>query len=1035
MDREQQRQAPILHMNDAFLGQLADAARRQPHRAKWVFVPAHGIGRALGERLALSGTNWINLRFVTPLDIALRMGAPFLVERGIDPSEEGLGPALIMRLLLAMPAQGGYFRPLADQPTMAEALWSTIRELRMAGVRSRDLSSDAFASPAKHAEMRALLAAYEQFLATNNRGDMALVYEEALQHPEWCPIQSQDCWTELPDVVWTPLQRRFIDTMPGDRIVPRALAIPGATMPRRASGSSAERVEPAFGESPLGFLMAPAAAKGKNEPAIELFHAGGKDAEIEEVIRRILQLGAPLDEVEIACAASDYAPLVWEKAVRQEWPVTIGPGLPATFTRPGRAVLAFCEWIESDFQSSNLRRLLQSGDVRFDDSDLTPGQAARLLIKAETTWGRATYELSLTRLAKSYRAAAVNKDLIDEVRAASLDKAQRTERFQDWVLNLVTLVPVEAADGNVALQDCVTAATTFLSGGAARSSALDAAASAALLEQIGELRALGDFRCRLTAALRFIRERVEGLTVAADRARPGHLHVSSLSQAGYSGRAHLFVVGLEEGRVFPGAIEDPVLLDEERAKIHPALRRSKDRIDEAVWAALSRLAAHSGSVSFSYSSRDVREYRDTYPSWLMLQAFRVQQRDASKSYRDLHEALGEAKSYVPETPADAATELGWWLSSVTPAGDAIVPHVLQHFPAIAQGLEADRQRRSPAFTEFDGYVPEAGRLLDPLAIAHGVSPTALEEAAACGFRHFLKRGLRLDAIDDGERNGDVWLDPLTRGAELHDLYASALRRCRDADRRPTRDADLEWLLDTARQRLLQLRVEMPPPSEEVFERESRDFLADLELFLDAECDAPTSRKVIGLEVGFGRSSRGDESGPREPLASDEPIEIDLGRGLTFRLAGRMDRIDQVGPSEFEVIDYKTGGYWAETWAHGVFNGGKRLQHALYGLAAAELLKRAYKKPTVTAGVYYFSSTKGGKERRVIEAQSKEEIAAVLGDLRRAIASGTFIHTADEGECRFCDFARACGAPVAVERVEAKLVDKKLAVRARLAEHA
>ena len=99
---------------------------------------------------------------MTPLDIALRMGAPFLVERGIDPSEEGLGPALIMRLLLELPREGGYFRPLADQPTMAQALWSTMRELRMAGVKSDDLTADAFESPAKHAELRALLAAYEQ---------------------------------------------------------------------------------------------------------------------------------------------------------------------------------------------------------------------------------------------------------------------------------------------------------------------------------------------------------------------------------------------------------------------------------------------------------------------------------------------------------------------------------------------------------------------------------------------------------------------------------------------------------------------------------------------------------------------------------------------------------------------------------------------------------------------------------------------------------------------------------------------------------
>src|SRR5688572_32266321 len=116
------------------------------------------------------------------------MGAPFLVERGIDPSEEGLGPALIMRLLLELPTPDGYFRALADQPTLAQALWSTVRELRMAGVKSQDLKADWFDSPAKHTELRALLAAYEGYLERQRRGDMATVYEEALAHPAWCPI-------------------------------------------------------------------------------------------------------------------------------------------------------------------------------------------------------------------------------------------------------------------------------------------------------------------------------------------------------------------------------------------------------------------------------------------------------------------------------------------------------------------------------------------------------------------------------------------------------------------------------------------------------------------------------------------------------------------------------------------------------------------------------------------------------------------------------------------------------------------------------
>jgi hypothetical protein len=224
-------------------------------RAKWVFVPSHAIGRTLGERIALDGMNWLNLRFVTPLDLALRMGAPFLVERGIEPSEEGVGPALIMRLLLDLPQKGGYFRPLADQPSMAQALWTTIRELRMAGVRSADLKEDAFGSTAKHAELRALLTAYETFLLKTRRGDLAVVYEEAPRHPDWCPIKPEDCWTELPDVVWAPLQRSLLEMLPGERITPRTPSIPGAGTPRRLSDRRATAVAPDRALTPLSHLL------------------------------------------------------------------------------------------------------------------------------------------------------------------------------------------------------------------------------------------------------------------------------------------------------------------------------------------------------------------------------------------------------------------------------------------------------------------------------------------------------------------------------------------------------------------------------------------------------------------------------------------------------------------------------------------------------------------------------------------------------------------------------------------------------------
>jgi RecB family exonuclease len=1051
---------------DPFVAQLARLCTAHRTRAKWVFIPAHSIGRTLGERLALDGTDWLNLRFVTPLDVALRMGAPFLVERGIEPSEEGLGPALIMRLLLDLPEQGGYFRPLADQPTLAQALWATIRELRMAGIKSADLKPEAFASTEKHAELQALLASYEQFLAANNRGDMALVYEEAVTHPAWCPIEQTDCWTELPDVVWAPLQRQLIDAMPGERIVPEALAIPGATTPRRLRRSRVERRAPSAETSPLAFLLSPASSRRDGGPelpvaapaAIDLFHAGGKEAEVEEVFRRILASGTSLDQVEIACASPGYDTLIWEKALRLEWPATLGTGLPIECTRPGRALLGFCEWIESDFVASNLRRLLESGDIRFHDiNDLTPGQAARLLVKSEAGWGRGSYGLALGKLTRSYERAAVNPDLTVETRADTALKATRTGRLLDWITSVLVSVPQAGKDGSVMLSDAVRAALGFLDSAAATASAVDNLAASSLREAVGELRSLGTFSCSLPTALRFIRERAEGQTIGADRARPGHLHVSSIRQFGYAARPVAFVLGLEEGRVFPSAVEDPVLLDAERAAISDTLQQSTDRIDEAVWSVLSRLAAFgvepstsrlpgslipdpwtprtAASISLSHSCRDLREYRETYPSWLVLQAFRIKSNNVFLSYPDLAKALGAPVSIVPSDPGRALTDAGWWLSHLKPSGSKGQHAVLAQFSPLARGLHAEEQRASQAFTEFDGHVPEAGKVLDPSEVARPVSPTQLEAAAGCAFRHFLQRGLGVSAPDERENDGDSWLDPGTRGSELHDLYAAMLRRNRKAAVPLHAKKDLAWLLDRGTARLEELRVEMPPPSEEVYERESRDFLADLELFLLEECDRDPTRTPVGLEVSFGYAIDEDENGEREALAQEDPVVVDLGMGLSFKLAGRIDRIDRIGDATFEIIDYKTGGYYAPQWASGIFSGGSRLQHALYGLAAVQLLRRKYKGAKVARGTYYFSSAKGGKERRSIDTPSQAALAGVLSDLREVIASGTFIHASKEEACKFCDLGAACRVSDALGRVETKLSDRLLAARRRLHTHA
>ena len=1015
---------------DPFVEQLKALCTADPTRSKWVIVPTHAIGRMLGERIVLEGANWLNLRFVTPLDIALRMGAPFLVERGIEPSEEGLGPALMMRLLLDLPLKDGYFRPLADHPSMAQALWATVRELRMTGIRSDALKPGMFSSRSKHVELVALISAYERFLEGHKRADMAAVYEEAIRHPDWCPVQSQDCWTELPDIYWNPLQRKVIESVRGERIYPRAFELSGVSVPQRLVSQQTERVMADVTSNALAFLMTP--ASGPLQPTLKtkiaLFRAGGREAEIEEVFRRILLSGASLDQVEIACASDAHIALIWEKALRHNWPVTVGAGIPAAFTHPGRALIGLCDWIETDFSAGHFRRLLQSGDLRVaGDEGFTAGQAARLLARAEAGWGRATYNLALGRLQKIYESHAADGDVSDDDRAEAKTKVELTGRVRVWITGLVASIPEPTSDGRVPLQTVVNSVLDFLENTTARSNALDYRAATALHDHLEELRGLGSFSCGLPEALRFIRDRVQSLHVAAERPRPGHLYACSLSQSGYAGRPHLFVVGLEEGRVFSSSTEDAVLLDGERQGICAELRLSTDRIDGAVYTVLTRLAAASTvSATFSYSCRDTREFRETYASWLMLQAFRLQKGNATLSYTMMKDVLGEPISAVPADRATAISSGEWWLRSVVGTRENGIKILGSAFRGVTRGRAAELQRQSTQFTEFDGYVPEAGSTLDPCAPGTVLSVTELEKAAECPFRFFLKRGLGIRPVNGRERDKDIWLDPLTRGSELHEIYAALLRLARDEKRRVNK-TDGPWLIARAQKRLIELNNEMPASTPEILERESSDFLADVELFVDTESNNLTSTP-IGIEVLFGRPLNDDH----EQLATPEPVEIELAKGIALRIAGRIDRIDEVGPSSFEVLDYKTGGYWRDSW-QGSFRGGRRLQHALYSLAAARLLKASYRNPTVTAGVYYFSSHKGRQERVRIATPARATIAAVLGDLRDLIILGQFVRTPDQSNCRFCDYIAACGG-VVNQQAENKQTDSRLATYRRLSAH-
>jgi ATP-dependent helicase/nuclease subunit B len=167
------------------------------------------------------------------------------------------------------------------------------------------------------------------------------------------------------------------------------------------------------------------------------------------------------------------------------------------------------------------------------------------------------------------------------------------------------------------------------------------------------------------------------------------------------------------------------------------------------------------------------------------------------------------------------------------------------------------------------------------------------------------------------------------------------------------------------------------------------------------------------------------------------VKINLKPKGSFKLRGRIDRVDRCGTNEYEVWDYKTGSAWGYR-DEGYLNRGRHLQHALYAVATEIMLRRkSDKKAKVVRAGYFFPSPKGEGLRIERNQSDREELYEVLGDLFELLGAGVFPTSSDKESCGICPYDTICGGQErAVERSKKKITtDKKMGPLERLKGHA
>jgi len=307
------------------------------------------------------------------------------------------------------------------------------------------------------------------------------------------------------------------------------------------------------------------------------------------------------------------------------------------------------------------------------------------------------------------------------------------------------------------------------------------------------------------------------IPVGHSNPRPGHIHIAHYHVGGYSGRQHTFVLGLDQNR-FPGVLlQDPVVLDAERGHLEPRMVLAKDLLKEKLYAMAKLLGSLQGKVILSYSCRDLREDREVFPASLMRNVYRLITADRNGDYSDLGRFLGNPAGFIPGTEESPINHWEWWLAQRTRGYQSDSVHAA--YPPLLDGERAEWEREQKELSAFDGWIPSAAGVMDPVASDAPISCSRLEGIARCPFAFFIRHVLGIEPLEEMERDMGRWLDPIQRGDLLHRVFYRFMERLKADGESPEFERHFRMMDAMAMEEVTRWKAEVPTASELAFNRE------------------------------------------------------------------------------------------------------------------------------------------------------------------------------------------------------------------------
>ena len=591
--------------------QLAAIIKERLFEEKWLIVPNLRVGHQWLDLTAKHGFPVINVHLKT----LSRIARDIIEEDRSDPKYVYIDTqksAVILRALWndLFENDAEYFHSITPNLTFFQKLISSVESIYLAGIESDRIQIEFFETNEKGNDFIRLIERYEDYLSERGWMDRAGIFRCAsMVYKKKKHALSQEILLIIPDdLELSAVESQFLDTVKEERLIP--LSIPSVLdfthEPQNDFDLLRWSINPT--DAPEPFC----------DGSVKLFSSIGVTNEIREVFRRCMKEEIPLDAVEVLYTDADcYLPRIYETAValfsdKMEGPppITFADGVPIRYSRPGRLLHCWMNWIRSGFSQSVVIQMLEDGLLDhpiFDGDSKKIENAVRLFRSTAIGSGIERYSVKLQQ-AIDARSEQIKDSFIlyDAVEDSSEGRHQKLmreievlESIKTAVSDWLDIIP----QNNFSSAEELTNLSKLLTHYSRCSSELDRNALNRIVE---ELESMKQWMAEIGESASFngfewIESTLQSLTVLGSSPREGCVHVSSIQNGGHSGREYTFIIGLDDG-TFPGlGLQDPFLLDRERISISPNLSLAsahQKNVYDRFYRLLARIAGKINSQLF-----------------------------------------------------------------------------------------------------------------------------------------------------------------------------------------------------------------------------------------------------------------------------------------------------------------------------------------------------------------------------------------------------------------------------------------------------